>query len=365
MPSKQRFYQLDLLRFLSQIAIMLGHYALYSGSWQGLAAAGTAGAAESVHFSEMRWLSASGISMGTMVAYIIISGYGFPTMFEGKAVGDIIREKFLRIWTTFFICCSITYLMCVYVDGQSLHLSDYLFNASMLSILSGWGELDPVYWFLSLELCFYFGTILVMAMSKPEHLKYWAAALLPLSFLPNGHFLRGTLHFEWIAAYLSGVCVYLITREESPGKRKWLWLLFSTCACVAIYHSTHSIDAMYLPIMGDDFAYRKLTSGLSILAVYAFILASIFGRLNFLQRNWFRQLYGLSYSLFLLHFMCGLIVIQHWFTEPFKFYQLALLMAGLLAVAYWIYARVEPAFLRAIQSTWQMTRRRPAALGGE
>ena len=144
MNSKVRFLELDAIRGLAAIAVVLYHYTfrypkLYA------------------HDFETYYKFAYG-NLGVELFFILSGFVIFMSILKVKSPFEFLTKRFIRLYPTYWIAMIFTFLMVTIfgLAGKEVTINEFLINITMLQYGLQIPSVDGVYWSLFHELLFYF-----------------------------------------------------------------------------------------------------------------------------------------------------------------------------------------------------------------
>lgn len=335
-----RFYEIDLLRFIAALSVVLFHY-----TYRGYAAD---------NFSPIPFLE---IGRFTRYGYLgvhlffVVSGYVILLSVQGKRLQQFFKSRFTRLYPAFWVAVTLTFLVKVIwgttaSDTQMsfyLHagLRQYVFSMTMFQDFFGINAIDQVYGTLTVELTFYFLISLLMGYRLLRHLDlfltFWLGiCLLPLTRIADLGPAFSTLFLPTNAPlFAAGMLFFLM--QDSKG-RSWLryglLLAFYLLALRAASEQIKWLNSHYHDNFSPLIIWGVITA---IFAVFFLITRRIF----ILKYNWLSTLGGLTYPLYLIHSDIGFIAffrLGHLFN---KYVLLSSTIVFMLSVAYLLHRFVE------------------------
>jgi peptidoglycan/LPS O-acetylase OafA/YrhL len=338
-PAKVRIGELDALRGLAAVAVMVFHFTGHYGKDVG-------------HLDRPLFE----LSMGNygVQLFFMISGFViFMTLEKTRTAMDFIVSRFSRLYPAYWaaLAISILFVYTIGIPSQRLPLADLAANLTMIQALLHFRHLDGSYWTLQIELLFY------------AQMLFW--------------FMFGQLHrVPWIIAGWLVVCVAYYLIQESGTHVSWtlgqllilehipffgLGILFyrlhkggssqllnhgMIAACIAAIAITH--PPIYLSV-------ALFCTGVFYLFIY--------GHLRWLQSAPFAFLGAISYSMYLLHQAIGFDIIWHMEHDAHSSSTLAIFMAIAVTVllATLVTFGVERPSMRWIRERWKTYRLRASA----
>ncbi len=287
-PSAHRLVQVDALRGVAAMAVVLFHFTtrfgeMYSGNPSPTRSLPTG------HY---------GVNL-----FFIISGFViFMTLERTKKPMDFVVSRFSRLfpayWFAIFLTLAITHLLGL--PGKLVGLGTALANMIMIHGLFKVSHVDGVYWTLEIELLFYCGMFLLYRLKRLHHIHTAIFALLLLRVIYWVLEHRFGISLPWILFHLLilqyipwfalGISVYLLAHRNKTG----VWLPAARTAALAI---------TTLLICNSV--------GVAMLAVVFTILVFLAtgGRLTLLCLGPFVWLGSISYPLYLIHENIGWAVM--------------------------------------------------------
>jgi len=286
---RKRAHEIDLLRFLAALAVVLFHYAFRGYAADGLSTMPYPLLAPYAKYGHL------GVDLFFMISGFVI----LMTATKGSVVTFIV-SRVVRLYPAFWACCTITFLITLLIGGErySATLPQFLFNLTMLSGFFYVDAIDGVYWSLFVELQFYGFIALLLLVRKIQEAESFLLAWLMASMLLEIHsveILRRLLIVDYSAYFIGGAMCFLIW-SEGVSLRK----VFALIAAWAL-----SIDQAVRGLPGLE---KYFATDMNMYVVCA-IVTSFFGmmylvsvrRTGFLgRRNWL-MVGAVTYPLYLLH----------------------------------------------------------------
>ncbi len=322
---KQRVYELDYIRAISAIFIVLFHYTTqynnsigHIGSWP----------------VSVPWGSMAVNTFFLLTGYLTVCHYSSGFL-------QFVYKRWCRLWPAFAVCVIITSAFMALLMPERLRtIPDILINFTMFPAYLGAKAVDGVYWTLPVEIIFYFWIAVILCLTKKRKkllmicLYGWTVLSIIVSLFSKLNFLPlptsllqigfNTLHAP---CFIIGIAIFLQNADDGVSWKSTLPLLF---LCVA---------GVYL---GRGLSLTVWTTLWALL-----IWAVTAGKLHFSlkKKNPVHKclvfLAGISYPLYLLHQFIGFAIIQKlehlgavnelWIIVPIVF---SILLAT--AVHYWV-----------------------------
>jgi peptidoglycan/LPS O-acetylase OafA/YrhL len=241
--------------------------------------------------------------------FFVISGFViFMTLNRCRTPFEFIRSRVIRLFPAFWAALTTSAIVLYFghLPGRSASFQRIAVNLSMVPGLLGVRPVDPVYWTLQIELCFYAIMLLLFATGHLRNAVWFMVGLLALGvmlrvFLPQkGAFLahhprlastdkkmRELLILAYVPAFLIGMLIY----ENTRSPRRWHWAIVAACLAVSLAFSP-TIDFVSLVLFGG-IVYGAARRWLPILETRALLYLGF-----------------ISYSLYLTHQDIGFVVIR-------------------------------------------------------
>lgn len=292
-PPTTRISELDSLRGLAALAVVLFHYTTRYDQLFG-------------HASELAvscpW-GAYGVDLFFMLSGFVI----FMTLDRSKSVGDFAIGRFARLYPAYWVAMGVTFAVVSLagLPGQEVSLRDAILNLSMVPELVNARRIDGAYWSLQAELLFYAGMVVLWRVGAFRRvagtLSLWLlASFLVQTAIASGMFessaVLGLLRklstvgsLAYIRHFAVGIVLYQV-RKQVGWSAKWIAIL---AACFLM-------EAQAVSWMA------AIVGGMLGLTLYA----AIAGRLAWLAAKPLVYLGALSYSLYLIHQNVGYVMIR-------------------------------------------------------
>jgi len=340
-----RFEEIDVLRGLAAMCVVLSHYLSYCAKV----------------FGEGPF----GLELGTIYGFhavelfFIISGFVISlTLEKSNSWQDFAFSRMSRLYPAYW--AALTLMVCaeVLVFGKTLWIGGYVTNLTMLQEYIGFTNLDNVFWSLTVELAFYAIMGVFFASGLLPRIEVLAAIWLALAclwslvdqYLGIGlpAFLPRFLILRHVPFFVAGIAFYRITMKGLTLPRAALIL-----AALAAAGWIDGLWGREVPAVGWIDGLQRL--GIAVVLFATFGLA-VTGKLRFAVSPVTLWLGGISYPLYLIHRNLGYSTMfrLHEFSVPVWLLFTATL-AGALVLATALSHLVERPALRALRQ-WYRTR---------
>lgn len=340
--TNERVNEIDLLRFLAAVSVVLYHYAFRGYAADGLT---TMPYPLLAPYAKYGYL---GVDLFFMISGFVI----LMTAASGSLRGFVV-SRLVRLYPAFWACCTLSFVAILAIGGArySASFGQYLVNLTLLSGVVGVKSIDGVYWSLFVELMFYALVALVLALRQIHRaeglLAGWLLATAALDVWPLES-LRFLLVADYSPCFVAGAVCWLIRRDGASAARL---ALFAASWGMALHHAT-----LYAAAIGPHF--QTVFDGRIVAATVSTFFAVMFlvairrtGRLG--RMRWL-TLGALTYPLYLLHQKLGYMLFNLAYPalDPhLVFWGTVLLM---LALAYGVHVFVErrhaPGFRRFLDA---------------
>lgn len=299
--SNARIGNLDVLRFIAALAVVLYHYMFRGVTADGLSLIGA-------DIAQYGYLGVS--------CFFVISGFVIAYSAEGRGVVAFAAARISRLYPAFLICMTITALVSLLLaaPGNPLRptITSYLANLTMFAPAFRQPFMDGAYWSIVVEIVFY-GWMALLIMSglfatrMVAILAVWLLIGLGNELTLQAGVLRIVLLTQYAGHFSMGILLYRLCRNG------WRFRLGDSLVGVlaAILIAIGELNSIVW--MENNFGVesnRIVAFGglaLSILAVPVCV------RLPALAPPPFTlALGGISYPLYLLHQHIGYLIFQNW-----------------------------------------------------
>jgi peptidoglycan/LPS O-acetylase OafA/YrhL len=294
---KSRIYELDALRGIAALLVVLFHYTV-----------------DLENATFVFNIGCVGVDL-----FFVISGFVILlTIGNTKDWKSFLVNRFSRLYPAYWICVSITTLSII-ISYQT-HLTDtiipdfgltYLANLSMLQFYLNFENIDGSYWTLIIELLFYGFIMLFLILNKKNYIETTGAVCLLIVFCYRFFaqaVFSNKIMFDFTNAipiliyfplFYSGILFYKLKFVQQTTIR-WLLLLVSFLLQLYIFNTLYS-NRGYL-------SFAEYAISLSV--IYSLFIMYIFNKLNFVVNKATLWLGSISYVLYLLHKVIGTNLIM-------------------------------------------------------
>jgi peptidoglycan/LPS O-acetylase OafA/YrhL len=334
---RTRVTEIDLLRFLAAVSVLLFHYTFSGYAAENLSPMPYTPLAP---ISKYGWL---GIEL-----FFVISGFVILMTAVGRSLRSFVVSRLIRLYPAFWACCTITFALILAFGAPRITatVGQYFINMTMLAGFVGEPDIDGAYWSLYVEMRFYFLVAVVLATGRIQQVQTlllaWLAAVIVLEFIPFGP-LRYLLIVEWATYFIAGATFYLVWAQGISPMR--------VCMIVVSWGLALYQTIKALPVLENH--YNASMSGVIVAAIIsAFYLAMFLIALNrtghFGRINWI-LVGALTYPLYLLHGNIGYIFFNIGYPEINPHLLLWSTIFVVLCLAYAVHIGIERKFARPMK----------------
>lgn len=325
-----RILEIDVLRGLAALAVVLYHYTLRFHEVYG-------------HTTEMRiffWPGQYGVNLFFMISGFVI----FMTLEKTRHWMDFLVSRFSRLFPAYWMAIAVTFLIVLVsgLPGREVSLQAAEVNFSMLQFLVHVPHVDGVYWTLELELCFYVLMFLLYASHQLQNFEViamaWLLLLVALHIANASQWihipdtLATMMLLDYGQLFVAGAMFYLVSKHGWSSSRIAILL---TC--------------IFFQYLASDIEAALVTAFFMII----FVLM-IGGRLRALAVAPLVYLGTVSYSLYLVHQNVGYVALRWLYRQGVHPY-LGILFAlfAVLSLASVVTFFVEKPSLRWIRARYK------------
>jgi len=337
MAVKDRFYEIDLLRFLAALAVVLYHY-----TFRGFAEGGYS-PVEYPLLGEVFKYGTYGVQL-----FFMISGFVILMTASKRDAAHFVISRITRLYPAFWVCVSFTALFIVWKGGGLFQVGwlQYLLNLTMISGFAGVEMVDGVYWTLLVEMKFY-ALIFVLLMFRRIHqiewfLAAWLAITVASLVLPLPRLVTFIFLTDWSAFFIAGALFYLVRQQGlNLSRGLMLWLSF----VLALFQNLQLIIELEKVYQSDFSVY---VSSFLITAFYLIFVLIAVGKSQRFSAHYMVKLGVLTYPLYLIHQNIGFMVYQAVGDQLDPYLLLAGLVIVMMLVAWLIHQLIERPLGRAM-----------------
>jgi peptidoglycan/LPS O-acetylase OafA/YrhL len=324
MALKDRFYEIDLLRFLAALAVVFYHY-----TFRGFAEGGYSPVEYPVIDDFFKY-GLYGVQL-----FFIISGFVILMTASKRGAAHFVISRITRLYPAFWACVTITALLIVWKGGELFQVGwlQYLINLTMLSGFVGVEMIDGVYWTLLVELKFYVLVFAVLVIGQIHRIEWYLAGWLALTvetvLLPLPKIVTFLFLTEWSSYFIAGALFYLV---KQYGLNVFRSIMLGVCLGVALIKDIPQLQHAEQLYSSDFSSY--IASALIISFFAIFLLISL-GKTQFFSSEKLVKLGVLTYPLYLIHQNIGFMVF-HEIGDQVNRYVLLIGLVLVMMLAAWL-----------------------------
>ncbi len=287
--------------------------------------------------------------LGLMPVYLFFMISGFVIFFTAekcKTVAEFGYRRFSRLYPVYWgAIIVLTITMLLNSSAPGVGIGQFLVNLTMIQEYFHVPHISGVFWSLSVELSFYFLIAAMIRLGLMPHYRYvmlfWSVLIFLYGFysVPNPvpWPIVYILALDYGHCFVFGICVYELRRARMAGVKKTDWFIllliaFSIASNVIRYPATITVMLTLLQVVFYIAATRSVPPLRNAILVY---------------------LGGISYALYLVHQVLGIVVMDMLALPRLIEIALALVVALLAAMALtnWV-ERPSMNWLREHRPAW-------------
>jgi peptidoglycan/LPS O-acetylase OafA/YrhL len=333
-----RVNELDLLRFIAALAVVLFHYAFRGYAADGLSPLAYPLLQPAVQYGYL------GVELFFLISGFVILMTAAPGNLRKFAV-----SRAVRLYPAFWICCTLTFIVMAVagtLPGREVTFGQYLANLTMLSGFVGIPSIDGVYWSLFIELKFYALVAVVLLLGRIRQAQFflglWLLVTQLLILRPIG-FLQALLITDYAPYFIGGATCFLIWSQGWSRLRgamlglAWLQALHLSGRGLAEFESHY----------GSRLDHGIIMAIVSVF--FAVMLLIALGHTGYFSRRRWLTLGALTYPLYLLHQNIGYQIFNAGYPALNPHLLLWGTTALMLVAAYTVHAAVERPLSKALR----------------
>lgn len=288
--SSQRFTELDALRGLAALGVVIFHYtSIYSGEYR----------PDPPALFEFPWGN-YGVHLFFMISGFVI----FMTLEKTKHPMDFIVSRFSRLYPAYWAAVIVTYVIVKFSSFSQLKVpaKHAVFNLSMVQDWFHLLRVDGVYWTLTIELSFYVLMFTLFLVKGLKHIE--ALGLIWLVLMMANERLAGLLPWHVPdAVAVTNLLVY--------GHLFFAGILFYNLRMKG--HTWQRYAALALCLAVEFLVNEIAYGGPAVAILFGVFYLFITGRLGWLAQKPLVYLGIISYTLYLTHQYIGYVIIDYLF----------------------------------------------------
>ncbi len=323
--TSKRLYELDLLRFVAAVAVVLFHLS-FLGERSGASPSAFPTLAHATKYGYL------GVDF-----FFILSGFVILMSAKGRSAVSFARARVVRLFPAYIAAVALTSGV-LYLDGRGPSSGQFVANLTMTQAVFREGHIDGAYWSLLVEMRFYALIAVVIAVGGLKHVENltlaWLGYLLITDFVALPSIASTVLIDQHAHLFIAGMTYALVRAEQQMTTRRlvvlmWCWASATTMALG---------QAEVMATRHETPFYPAVIVGASVLFFATFALIALRGMPG-LRRPWFAVLGGASYPLYLLHQEIGYVMFQA--ATANRWVVLVAVLVGTTLVSHLIATRLE------------------------
>lgn len=335
--SKERIYQIDLLRFLAAMSVVLFHYLFRGYIFDNQS---------NLQFIEIGKYFKYGY-LGVDL-FFIISGFVITLSIKSRKLKDFWISRISRLLPSYWLSILITASIIGLFGSPrfEINLKQIIINMTMFQNYFNVRSIDGVYWSLMIEMRFYIfiiGSYVLLNKIREIKLDYVIFSWLTLSI--THLFLNHLLAFkilnyflilDWSSYFIAGMIFYQIFKNKINAKYSILLCISISIALFNALSRVEQLELHYKTTFSPVFI-----SGFIMLFYIIMLLVSC-GKLQTINSPQFLKFGLLTYPLYLIHQKIGYIIFNNLGNESNKYLILFSTIISMLLVSYIISVLFEP-----------------------
>ena len=273
----KRIYELDGLRGLAAISLLLYHY--------------TSRFSEKFETNIITDIFNFKYGNYGVEVFFAISGFViFMSIEKIRNPFEFIYKRFIRLYPTFWICMLVTFFFLLFFGPQILkvNLKQLIINFSMLPSLFNVQPVDGVYWTLKVEMAFYVLILFLLVVKQIQKVLLIGFIYILLGIIVFA-ILRLPMYYYYGTLFLTGINFYQIWKNGGKwGNHLQIFL------CLMLSFFMENRELMFVTLGVTSIFYLLVNEKLKFLSLAPFI---------FLGK--------ISYALYLLHQYIGYTIQLH------------------------------------------------------
>lgn len=297
-PKSSRIFELDALRAIAAINLMLFHFTwVYS---------------EKYGFSSDILFKYPYGKYGTQLFFMLSGLVNAMTLMRKQSASYYVQSRFIRILPPFLLVLGLNLLLVQLMplrEHVQLSAATVAANATLLPSLLGYECIEPVTWTLQVELQFYVVLLLLFTLGALQR-PFWpimGCLAFCLSFGLFANHVDETLvgaHWypiiQWskdalIVEYFPLFAMGMLIHQGYLERQQWAKYGCGIAAAAAVYHAIE----------------LRQGSPIATVLLIGLLVACQYGKLPILRAKPLLFISGISYSLYLLHNNLGTVMIYY------------------------------------------------------
>jgi len=323
---RDRLRELDLLRFVAALSVVLFHFTGFNGP-------GPWSHPSREIFPAMAHLTRYGY-LGVDL-FFMISGFVILMSAWGRSPGEFVVSRLVRLMPAYWV--GVLLGAALYATAKLGNGAPGLIVPNLTMLQGGLGveNVDAVFWTLWVELHFY----VLIAILSAFGITYRNCLIFMTAWLFFGvfadeagsKFLKIMLVPTWSPYFIAGMALFLIHRF---GPTLLLWGYVLVGWLLALFWGAWRTEAAFK-------GANENVVGVAVTLIFIVMILVATGRLNWLRWRGLTVLGALTYPLYLTHSQIALPVLDNAYPGMNRWAALSLVTGASLLAAYAVYRLVE------------------------
>ncbi|MGP4026852.1 acyltransferase family protein [Actinomadura sp. 3N407] len=326
MTRRERLRELDLLRFLAALAVVLYHFTGFggAGAWPDPARDVFPEVAPFTRFGYL------GVDL-----FFVISGFVILMSAWGRGPGEFGISRLVRLMPAYWVSVLLgAFVYAVFRQGHGVP-GLVVPNLTMLQGGLGIRNVDAVYWTLWVELHFY----VLVAVLAGIGITYRSCLIFMAAWMFGGLFadqadhelLQVMLVPTWSPYFIAGMALFMIHRF---GPTLLLWGYLAVSYLLALRWGAWRAETVFRG--ADEVVVSAVITG-----IFGVMILVATGRLRRLRWSGLTVLGALTYPLYLVHSQLALPLLDAMYPGIGRWAALGVVVAASLLAAYAVHRLVE------------------------
>lgn len=330
MDVKERFYEIDLLRFMAALAVVLYHY-----TFRGFAEGGYSPVEYPV-LGEIFKYGLYGVQL-----FFIISGFVILMTATKRDAANFVISRITRLYPAFWVCVSVTAAFILWKGGElfQVGLIQYLLNLSMISGFAGVEMVDGVYWTLLVEIKFYVLIFALLMFGQMKRIEWFLAFWLLLTafsmVMPLPKIITFLFLTDWSPFFIAGALFYLVRQNGLNALRI---VMLGVSLLLSLWQNLR--DIKHLEVLYKSEFSPYISSAVILLCFAVFLMISL-KMTSSLSSQKLIKLGVLTYPLYLIHQNIGFMLFQEIGDSVNRYVLLVGLVLIMMLAAWLIHSLIE------------------------
>lgn len=291
--AKDRINEIDLLRFIAAISVLLFHYSFRGHAYDNLSL---------ISYPWIVPVAKYGY-LGVQL-FFMISGFVIFMTATNANLKSFAISRVVRLYPAFWACCALTFVAILTIGGSrfSATLPQFAANMTMLSEFMKVPSIDGAYWSIFIEIRFYILVAILLALKQMRNAEYfmiaWFVYIAKTALLSTDR-LSIYLISEYAAFFIAGASLFMVWKHGFSIIR---YVTIAGSFVLATHQSLKQASILTSVFKQDvnPAVVAFIVAGFFILILLVAIRKTgVIGRMNW------STIGALTYPLYLLHQFIG------------------------------------------------------------